>query len=86
VPFVGFLLFGALIGAAIRLLVAKRGGGWTVSMSSGAGGAFLGGLLGRGGELRGDLGSAGFVTSLLGAFALVAVYHVTAATLRMNAD
>lgn len=82
--FVGFLLFGTLIGGAIRMLVAERAGGWSISMISGAGGALLGGLLGRG-QLHGDREPAGFVLSLLGAFALVAVYHAVAATRRMQA-
>jgi hypothetical protein len=85
VHFVGFLLFGTLIGGIVRLLVAERAGGWRISMVSGAGGALLGGLLGRGGELGGDLGSAGFGMALFGAFAAVAMYHALAATRRMNA-
>jgi uncharacterized membrane protein YeaQ/YmgE (transglycosylase-associated protein family) len=82
VEFVGFLLFGTLIGAVVRLLVAGRAGGWGVSILSGAGGALLGALLGRSGALRGDLDSGGFVASLLGAFTLVAVYHAAAAARR----
>jgi uncharacterized membrane protein YeaQ/YmgE (transglycosylase-associated protein family) len=85
VHFLGFLLFGTLIGASVRLLVAQRAGGWAISILSGAGGALIGGFLGRCAELRSDLDSAGFAMSLLGAFALVAVYHVVAATRRLGA-
>jgi uncharacterized membrane protein YeaQ/YmgE (transglycosylase-associated protein family) len=83
--FVGFLLFGTLIGAVIRLLVAGRAGSWGVSMLSGGGGALLGGSLGRLGALRGDHDSGGFSMALLGAFALVVVYHLVAAMRRTPA-
>jgi uncharacterized membrane protein YeaQ/YmgE (transglycosylase-associated protein family) len=79
VHFVGFLLFGMLIGVVMRLLVAGRAGGWGASMLSGVGGAMLGGFMGRVGKLNGDGESAGFVMSLLVAFTLVAIYHAVAA-------
>jgi uncharacterized membrane protein YeaQ/YmgE (transglycosylase-associated protein family) len=73
-----------LIGGVARMLVAKKAGGWTASTAAGGCGALFGGYLGRG-ETRADLEPAGFATALLGAFALVAVYHAVAATRRMHA-
>ena len=84
--FFGFLLFGTLIGGAVRLLVADRAGRWGISVISGGAGALVGGFLGRHGALRGDLYPAGFVASLLRAFALVATYHAAAAAWRMRME
>ena len=84
-PFLGYVIFGALIGATVRLLVAKRAGRLGVSTLGGALGALFGGLLGRGGEIHGDLGSAGFATALLAAFAVVGAYHlVVSAAMRVR--
>jgi uncharacterized membrane protein YeaQ/YmgE (transglycosylase-associated protein family) len=74
---VGFVLFGLVIGVVARMLVGgKSPGGWGPSMVSGAVGAMLGGFFGRFAGLYHDREPAGFVMALLGAFALVAVYHV----------
>jgi uncharacterized membrane protein YeaQ/YmgE (transglycosylase-associated protein family) len=80
--FVGLLLFGMLIGVVIRMLVAGKAGSWAVSTLSGFGGAVLGGVVGRAGSPHGSGDSAGFVTSLLGAFTIVAIYHALAARRR----
>ncbi len=82
--FLGFVLFGTLIGGVVRLIVARRAGGWWVSTLGGGCGALLGGILGRRGGLVGDLESAGFVMSVLGAFAVVAVYHWIASRRRLQ--
>ena len=78
-PFVGFLLFGTLIGGVVRMLVAEKAGGWAASVMSGGAGALFGGLLGRADAFRGDPESAAFMLSLLGAFASVGVYHALTA-------
>jgi uncharacterized membrane protein YeaQ/YmgE (transglycosylase-associated protein family) len=78
VHFLGFVLLGTLIGGAVRMLVAGRAGGWWVSMVGGGCGGLLGGILGRRGGFLEDLESAGFILSILGAFAVVAVYHIVA--------
>ncbi len=83
--FLGFVLLGTLIGVAVRMLVAGRAGGWWVSTLGGGCGAVLGGVLGRRGGFVEDLESAGFVMSILGAFAVVAVYHAVASWRRLQA-
>lgn len=71
-----FLLFGLIVGAIARWIVPGREpGGWVVSMLIGIGGAFLGGFFGRVAGLYREGQPAGFVMSLIGAVALVAVYH-----------
>lgn len=83
--FVGFLLFGLLVGGVTRMLVAGKAGGLAISMVSGATGSVLGGLFGRADTFRSDPDSAAFSMSLLGAFALTAVYHAVAASRRAPA-
>lgn len=79
---VGFFVFGMLIGAVVRALVAGKAGGWSVSILTGAGGAMLGGCLCRAGGIRDDSEPSAFVMSLLAAFAVVAVYHAIVARRR----
>jgi uncharacterized membrane protein YeaQ/YmgE (transglycosylase-associated protein family) len=80
----GFVLFGTLVGGAVRMLVAGRAGGWWASILGGGCGALLGGFLGRNAGLLEDLESAGFVMSILGAFAVVIVYHAMASWMRLR--
>jgi uncharacterized membrane protein YeaQ/YmgE (transglycosylase-associated protein family) len=71
-----FLLFGLVVGAIARWIVPGREpGGWIVSMLLGIGGAMLGGFLGRVAGFYREGQPAGFLMSLFGAIALVAVYH-----------
>jgi uncharacterized membrane protein YeaQ/YmgE (transglycosylase-associated protein family) len=80
---VGFLVFGLLIGGVTSTLVAiKPAGGWGVSMLCGVLGALIGGFFGRVAGLYGDGEPTAFVMALLGAFALVAVYHTAVARRR----
>ena len=81
-PFLGFLVFGTLIGAVIRLLAADRAGSWSGSVLGGAAGALLSGSVGRAKELRSDHDSGGFGVALVGAFAVVVLYHFLAASRR----
>ena len=81
-PLAGFLLFGVLIGAVARMLVARRAGGWVVSVMSGAAGSLVGAVFGHTGRFPGDSDSPAFSLSLLGAFAMVAVCHAVAAARR----
>jgi uncharacterized membrane protein YeaQ/YmgE (transglycosylase-associated protein family) len=81
--FILFLLFGLFVGALARLIVpGKEPGGWVVSMLLGLGGAFLGGYFGRIFGLYREGQPAGFVMALVGAIALVAVYHALSSTRR----
>ena len=77
---VGFMVFGLLIGGVTSMLVVKKPvGGWGLSMLCGLAGALIGGFFGRLSGLYGDAEPAAFVLSLLGAFALVALYHAAVA-------
>jgi uncharacterized membrane protein YeaQ/YmgE (transglycosylase-associated protein family) len=74
-----FLLFGLVIGALARFFVpGKERGGWIVSIVVGIVGSMVGGLLGRVVGIYHEGEPAGFVMSLLGAMAVVAVYHAIA--------
>lgn len=72
-------MFGALVGAVVRMLAAGRTGGWTGSTISGAVGALVGGAIGRVELLRDSHDSGGFSQALLGAFVVVGVYTFAAA-------
>ena len=72
-----FLLFGLVVGVIARMIVPRKDpGGWAVSMFIGIGGAMLGGFLGRLVGLYGPGQAAGFVMSVVGAIALIFVYHL----------
>jgi uncharacterized membrane protein YeaQ/YmgE (transglycosylase-associated protein family) len=75
----GFIAFGALVGAVVRMLAAGRAGGWTGSTLSGAAGALIGGAIGRVEVLRDRHDSGGFSLALVGAFIVVGVYAFPAA-------
>ncbi|HEY6462064.1 MAG TPA: GlsB/YeaQ/YmgE family stress response membrane protein [Polyangiaceae bacterium] len=80
-----FLLFGLVVGAIARWIVPGREpGGWVVSMLLGIGGAMLGGFFGRVVGLYREGQPAGFVMSLVGAVALVAVYHAVTSGRRVT--
>jgi uncharacterized membrane protein YeaQ/YmgE (transglycosylase-associated protein family) len=75
----GFIAFGTLVGAVVRMLAAGRAGGWTGSTLSGASGALVGGAIGRVEALRDSHDSGGFSLALIGAFVVVGVYAFAAA-------
>ncbi len=78
-----FLLFGLVVGVLARIIVPGREpGGWIASTLLGIGGAMLGGYLGRLLGLYREGEPAGFVMSLIGAIALVVVYHAVVARRR----
>jgi uncharacterized membrane protein YeaQ/YmgE (transglycosylase-associated protein family) len=77
--FIGFIVFGTLIGAVVRMIAAGRAGSWTGSTLGGAAGALLGGSVARLDGLRGSHDSGGFSTALVCAFAVVAAYNFMAA-------
>jgi uncharacterized membrane protein YeaQ/YmgE (transglycosylase-associated protein family) len=76
--FLGFIVFGALIGAVVRMLVAERLTGSAGSMVSGAAGALLSGSVGRIEGLRDSHDSGGFSVALVGAFVAVTAYNFMA--------
>ena len=80
-----FLLFGLLVGTMARWIVPGREpGGWIISILLGLGGSLLGGYFGRVVGMYREGQPAGFVMSLLGAVALVAVYHTVTNGRRMS--
>ena len=75
----GWIVFGLVIGVVAKLLMPGRDpGGIIITMLLGIAGAVLGGFLGRAMGLYGPNDAAGFLMSLVGAIALLAVYRMVA--------
>ncbi|MBI4266098.1 MAG: GlsB/YeaQ/YmgE family stress response membrane protein [Acidobacteria bacterium] len=74
----GWILFGVIVGAVAKPLMPGRDpGGIIVTMLLGIAGALLGGFLGQAMGLYQQGETAGFLMSLLGAVALLALYRWT---------
>ena len=74
----GWILFGLIVGAVAKLIMPGNDpGGVVVTMLLGIVGAVVGGWLGRAMGLYGPEDPAGFLMSLVGAIALLAIYRVT---------
>ena len=70
---------GLVVGVIAKLLMPGRDpGGIIITMLLGIAGAVLGGLLGRAMGLYGPNEAAGFLMSLVGAIALLALYRMVA--------
>ena len=75
----GWIVFGLVVGIVAKLLIPGRDpGGIIITMLLGIAGAVLGGLLGRAMGLYGPNEAAGFLMSLVGAIALLALYRMVA--------
>ena len=75
--FLGWILFGLIVGAIAKLLMPGRDpGGFIVTILLGIAGALLGGWLGRMMGFYGPNEAAGFFMALLGAILLLAIYRV----------
>jgi uncharacterized membrane protein YeaQ/YmgE (transglycosylase-associated protein family) len=75
----GWILFGLIVGAVAKLLMPGRDpGGIIVTMLLGIAGALLGGFVGQALGMYGPGEAAGFIMSLIGAVALLALYRVFA--------
>ena len=73
----GWIIFGLIVGAVAKLIMPGRDpGGIIVTMLLGIVGAVVGGWMGRAMGLYGPEDPAGFLMSLLGAVALLAIYRV----------
>lgn len=80
----GWILFGLVVGAVAKLLMPGNDpGGIIVTMLLGIVGAVVGGWIGRAMGLYGPNDPAGFLMSLIGAVALLAVYRVMAGRRRI---
>ena len=74
--FLGWILFGLIVGAVAKLVMpGKDPGGIIVTMLIGIAGALLGGFIGRAAGLYGANESAGFLMSFLGAVILLLLYR-----------
>ena len=73
----GWILFGAIVGAIAKMLMPGRDpGGFIVTMLLGIAGAMMGGFLGRTLGWYGPNDGAGFFMSLLGAVLLLWIYRM----------
>lgn len=73
----GWILFGAIVGAIAKLLMPGRDpGGFIVTMLLGIAGAMMGGFLGRALGWYGTNDGAGFFMSLFGAILLLWAYRM----------
>jgi uncharacterized membrane protein YeaQ/YmgE (transglycosylase-associated protein family) len=76
----GWILFGAIVGAIAKLLMPGRDpGGFIVTMLLGIAGAMVGGFIGRALHWYGPNDGAGFFMSLLGAILLLWIYRMMVA-------
>ena len=75
----GWILFGLIVGAVAKLIMPGNDpGGIIVTMLLGIVGAVVGGWLGRALGFYGPNDPAGFLMSLVGAVALLAMYRAFA--------
>jgi uncharacterized membrane protein YeaQ/YmgE (transglycosylase-associated protein family) len=75
----GWILFGAIVGAIAKLLMPGRDpGGFIVTILLGIAGAMMGGFIGRALGWYGPNDGAGFFMSLLGAILLLWIYRLVA--------
>jgi uncharacterized membrane protein YeaQ/YmgE (transglycosylase-associated protein family) len=72
----GWILFGLLVGAVAKLLMPGRDpGGFIITILLGITGALLGGFVGQALGWYEEGEAAGFLMSLVGAIALLAIYR-----------
>jgi uncharacterized membrane protein YeaQ/YmgE (transglycosylase-associated protein family) len=75
----GWILFGAIVGAIAKLLMPGRDpGGFIITILLGIAGAMMGGFIGRALGWYGPNDGAGFFMSLLGAILLLWLYRMVA--------
>ena len=80
----GWILFGLIVGAVAKLIMPGNDpGGIIVTMLLGIVGAVLGGWIGRALGFYGPNDPAGFLMSLVGAIALLAIYRLVAGRRRL---
>jgi uncharacterized membrane protein YeaQ/YmgE (transglycosylase-associated protein family) len=74
--FIGWILFGLVVGAIAKFLMPGRDpGGWIVTILLGIAGSFVGGFLAS--TLTGnDKGAAGWIGSIIGAMVLLFIYRL----------
>jgi uncharacterized membrane protein YeaQ/YmgE (transglycosylase-associated protein family) len=74
--FIGWILFGLVVGAIAKFLMPGRDpGGWIVTILLGIAGSFVGGFLAT--QIMGnDQAAAGWIGSILGAMLLLFIYRL----------
>ncbi|HEX6160714.1 MAG TPA: GlsB/YeaQ/YmgE family stress response membrane protein [Thermoanaerobaculia bacterium] len=74
--FIGWILFGLVVGAIAKFLMPGRDpGGWIVTILLGIAGSFVGGFLAT--QIMGsDQAAAGWIGSILGAMILLFIYRM----------
>jgi uncharacterized membrane protein YeaQ/YmgE (transglycosylase-associated protein family) len=74
---IGWILFGAIVGAIAKLLMPGRDpGGFIVTMLLGIAGAVIGGFVGRALGFYGPNQGAGWLMSIVGAILLLWIYRM----------
>jgi uncharacterized membrane protein YeaQ/YmgE (transglycosylase-associated protein family) len=74
--FLGWILFGLVIGAIAKFLMPGRDpGGWIVTILLGIAGSFVGGFLAQA-VLGRETRTAGWIGSIIGAMVLLLVYRM----------
>lgn len=72
----GWILFGLIVGAIAKLIMPGRDpGGIIVTILLGIAGALLAGFIGRALGLYAPGDAAGYIASIIGAIALLAIYR-----------
>jgi uncharacterized membrane protein YeaQ/YmgE (transglycosylase-associated protein family) len=77
--FIGWIIFGLVVGGVAKLLTPGRDpGGFLITMLLGMAGAGIGGWIGRSLGMYGPDEPAGFIMALVGAIVLLLVYRMFA--------
>ena len=72
----GWIFFGLIVGVIAKLITPGRDpGGFIVTMLIGIAGSLLGGFIGRAVGWYQEGQGAGWIVSILGAIALLLIYH-----------
>ncbi|MEW6730704.1 MAG: GlsB/YeaQ/YmgE family stress response membrane protein [Acidobacteriota bacterium] len=80
----GLILFGLVVGIIAKLLMPGRDpGGFIITILLGIAGSFLGSFIGHALGFYGPNESAGWIMSILGAIALLALYRLLFARRRV---
>lgn len=73
---IGWIIFGLIVGAIAKLVMPGRDpGGWVVTILLGIAGAVIAGFIGRAAGWYGPNETAGWITSIVGAIILLAIYR-----------
>jgi uncharacterized membrane protein YeaQ/YmgE (transglycosylase-associated protein family) len=75
--FLGWILFGLIVGVIAKLIMpGKDPGGFIVTILIGIAGAFMGGFIGQALGFYGEGETAGWLMAIVGAILLLAIYRM----------